>query len=78
MEKSRSLPTFTPMYSPGNMQSYFIHVLTECFIPSRTISLGPTLHTSWKLCETLQHLPTLQGTKKEVWTRTYPRQTTNH
>ncbi len=39
--------------------------------------LAQPTHTSWKLCEPLQHLPTLQGTKKEVWTHTYPRETTN-
>jgi hypothetical protein len=40
--------------------------------------LAQPTHTSWKLHETLQHLPTLQVTKKEVWTCTYPGQTTNH
>jgi hypothetical protein len=28
--------------------------------------LAQPMHTSWKLCETLQHLPTLQGTEKEI------------
>jgi hypothetical protein len=39
--------------------------------------LAQPMHTSWKLCETLQHLPTLQGTEKEVWTRTCSRKATN-
>jgi hypothetical protein len=43
-----------------------------------TFHLAQPMHTSWKLCETLQHLPTLQGTKKEVLTHTYSGQTTNH
>ncbi len=52
-EKSQSLPTFTPMYSPGITKTYFIQVLTECFKPSHNISVGPAyahkLKTSWSI-----------------------------
>jgi hypothetical protein len=37
----------------------------------------PSLRTSQKLCQTLQHLPTLQDTKKKVWTQTCSEQATN-
>jgi hypothetical protein len=40
-EKSHSLPTFTPVYSPGITKIYFIQSPTEYFIPSCNISLGP-------------------------------------
>jgi hypothetical protein len=39
--KLQSLPTFAPVYSPGIMKPYFIQAPTRCFIPSRSISLGP-------------------------------------
>jgi hypothetical protein len=52
--------------------------LTNCFKPSHIISLGPAYaHKLKTSSKTLQHLPTLQGTKKEVWTHTYSRQATN-
>jgi hypothetical protein len=42
-----------------------------------TFHLAQPTHTSRKLCQTLQHLPTLQDTNKEVWTHTCSGQATN-
>jgi hypothetical protein len=52
-------------------------VVTKCFKNHlATFHLAQPMHTSWTLCETLQHLPTLQG-HKERSMDTYIFQTSN-
>jgi hypothetical protein len=73
---------------PGNLCSQIVnHLVSQKPTSSRcwpnvshhlaTFHLAQPTHLSWKLHETLQDLPTLQGIRKEVWTHTNSGQTTN-